>query len=162
MPNNFLPLDRIDAFNPQQSGGGGIAGLFSDPNFLSFLAGAGSKLDPEGVGGAIGGATQGWIQAKQTGKALEKKDAQTERLIEAMAGGKIGGATVKPDGTMTLKASERGPLTQGTLGDDIQAAKSNWAENLQVKAQTDPAAASQLALFKSLYNLQRMLGLGGQ
>ena len=103
------------------AGGGGVAGLFADPNFQNFLAGTGAALDPDGVGGAVGKATQGMIQNKQMGKAMEKQNARWTALMEAMAGGKVGKVTLKEDGkggsTITLGAPEGG---LGTLNQPVQ------------------------------------------
>ena len=102
-------------------GGGGVMGLLADPNFQSMLAGIGTNLDPEGVGGAIGKPTQALIQNKQMGKAMEKQDKRWQALIDAMADGKVGKATIKEDGkggtTMTLGAPEGG---LGALNQPIQ------------------------------------------
>lgn len=101
--------------------GGGVSGLLADPNFQNFLAGTGAALDPDGVGGAVGKATQGMIQNKQMGKAMEKQDKRWQSLIDAMAGGKVGKATLKEDGkggtTVTLGAPEGG---LGTLSQPMQ------------------------------------------
>lgn len=103
------------------SDGGGVAGLLADPNVQNLMAGIGAGLDPEGVGGAIGKPTQAMIQNKQMGKAMEKQDARWTALIEAMAGGKVGKATLKEDGkggtTLTLGAPEGG---LGTLNQPMQ------------------------------------------
>lgn len=101
--------------------GGGIAGLLADPNIQSLMAGVGANLDPDGVGGAVGKPVQGMIQNKQMGKAMEKQDARWNALIEAMAGGKVGSASIKTDpkgGTsVSLKAPENG---LGTLSQPMQ------------------------------------------
>lgn len=102
-------------------GGGGIGGLFADPNFQSFLAGTGAALDPDGVGGAVGKATQGMIQNKQMGKAMEKQDARWKAVIDAIGTGSVGKATIKEDGkggtTLTLGAPEGG---LGSLNQPVQ------------------------------------------
>lgn len=87
-------------------GGGGWTQIFSDPNFLNFLAGTGARMDPEGAGGAIGGATQDMIQQQQMGKAMEKQGDMMDRLLEALAGGRVRSASIKPDGGMTLTGHE--------------------------------------------------------
>lgn len=103
------------------SDGGGVAGLLADPNVQNLMAGIGASLDPEGIGGAIGKPTQAMIQNKQMGKAMEKQDARWIALIEAMAGGKVGSASIKTDpkgGTsVSLKAPESG---LGTLNQPMQ------------------------------------------
>ena len=85
--------------------GGGMMGMFSDPNFINFLAGTGARMDPEGVGGALGGATQEWVQSQQMAKAMEKQGDLMDRLLEALAGGKIGKANVGKDGSVKLEAA---------------------------------------------------------
>ena len=98
--------------SPADGGGGGVSKLLEDPNIQNLMAGIGAGLDPNGVGGAVGKATQGMIQNKQMGKAMEKQDARWTALIDAMAGGKVGSASIKTDpkgGTsVSLKAPESG------------------------------------------------------
>ena len=105
------------------STGGGIAGLLADPNIQSLMAGVGANLDPDGVGGAVGKPVQGMIQNQQMGKAMEKQDQRWTALIDAMAGGKVGSASIKTDpkgGTsVSLKAPESG---LGTLSQPMQPA----------------------------------------
>ena len=121
---------------------GGVGGLFADPNFINFLAGTGAALDPEGVGGALGKPVQAWNQNKQMGKAMEKQDQRWGSLMEAMAGGKVGKATLKEDGkggsTVTLGAPEGGlgtlnqqPATQPAV-DPFQ----QWMSQMQSFQQT--------------------------
>lgn len=58
--------------------------LFADPNFLSLLAGLGARLDPQGVGGAIGGAVTQGIQSQAAQKSLagqEKSRMGTSALL---------------------------------------------------------------------------------
>ena len=78
---------------PQPAGTGlSMEGLFGDPNFINFLAGTGAGLDPNGVGGAVGKATQGMVQNQQMGKAMEKQDKRMQAFIEArkaMAGDRV-------------------------------------------------------------------------
>lgn len=109
---------------PQSSGGG----IFADPNFQSFLAGAGASLDPEGVGGAVGKATQGVIQNRQMGKAMEKQDRRWSALIEAMAGGKVGSATIKEDGKGGTSVSLKAPEGLGSLSAPTQEQVSPFQE----------------------------------
>jgi len=112
-PTSFSANENVSAVGGNagaQPSGNGISGLFADPNFQSFLAGTGAALDPNGVGGAIGKTTQGMIQSKQMGKAMEKQDKKWNALIEALGTGKVGSASLKEDGqggtTVSLKAPE--------------------------------------------------------
>ena len=118
---------------PASTGGGGVGGLLADPNFQNFLAGTGAALDPEGVGGALGKATQGMIQNKQMGKAMEKQDARWNALIEAMAGGKVGKATLKEDPkggtTVTLGAPESGLGSLSQPSQSAQLAQPNFLDD---------------------------------
>jgi hypothetical protein len=102
------------------SGGGGIAGLLADPNILTLMAGVGANLDPDGVGGAVGKPVQGMIQNKQMGKAMEKQDQRWSSLIEAMAGGKVGSASIKEDGKGGTSVSLKAPEGLGALSEGMQ------------------------------------------
>ena len=101
-------------------GGGGIVSLLADPNIQSLMAGIGTNLDPEGVGGAIGKPTQAMIQNQQMGKAMEKQDQRWTSLIEAMAGGKVGSASIKDDGKGGTSVSLKAPEGLGTLSEPMQ------------------------------------------
>ena len=57
---------------------GGFTKLLADPNFQSLLAGVGARLDPQGVGGALGGATQAYLNQK----SLQKTAAHTQGIQE--------------------------------------------------------------------------------
>lgn len=104
--------------NPSGGGvGDAIGGALADPNVLNFMAGVGANLDPNGVGGAVGKPTQAMIQNKQMGKAMEKQDARWSSLIEAMAGGKVGSASIKEDGKGGTSVSLKAPESLGTLSD---------------------------------------------
>ena len=107
---------------PQQAGSGlSLEGLFGDPNFISFLAGTGAALDPNGVGGAVGKATQSMVQNQQMGKAMEKQDKRWSAFIEAMGKGQVGSVSIKEDpkgGTsISMKAPEGG---LGSLDKPVQ------------------------------------------
>ena len=93
--------------------GGGVGAMFSDPNFISFLAGTGAALDPNGVGGAVGNATQKMVQNQQMGKAMAKQDQRWSALIEAMGKGQVGKASISEDSktgktSVSLSAPENG------------------------------------------------------
>lgn len=64
---------------------GGISQLFSDPNFLGLLAGVGARLDPEGVGGAIGVPAQQLIQGQAAQKALGEQEKRRSALTTLAA-----------------------------------------------------------------------------
>ena len=71
---------------PTQSGAtldttqpGGFMKLLADPNFQSLLAGIGARLDPQGIGGALGGGTQAFLNQQ----ALQKTAARTQSIADA-------------------------------------------------------------------------------
>ena len=51
-----------------------LARLLANPNFQTLLAGIGTGLDPEGVGGAIGRPTIGAIQSQAAQKAIGEQE----------------------------------------------------------------------------------------
>ena len=109
---------------PQQAGSGlSMEGLFGDPNFINFLAGTGAALDPNGVGGAVGKATQGMVQNQQMGKAMEKQDKRWSAFIEAMGKGQVGSVSIKEDPKGGTSISMKAP--EGGLGSLDQPVQSN-------------------------------------
>ena len=91
MPNpEYRAFGSSDMSKAATAKGGNWTDMFNDPNFINFLAGTGARMDPEGVGGALGGATQEWVQGEQAGKAATaQRDEQREMfalLVEAMKG----------------------------------------------------------------------------
>ena len=85
--------------------------LFTDPGFLSMLAGTGAKLDPNGFGGALGGATQQWIQSEQAGKAAAKQSGMIKDVIEALKGT---GGSVKVGQNGEVNVSVKSNVTGAT------------------------------------------------
>lgn len=103
-----------------------LSKLLSDPNVQSIMAGIGARLDPEGVGGALGTATQQFVQAQASQKALAgqekgrmgqssllaasmmppgpEKDALMKRGIEMLG--------LTPPGTPGLSGVKMGPKGQ--------------------------------------------------
>jgi hypothetical protein len=93
--------------NPVNPSSGGMFSSFSEgfnnllqnKDFLRALAGTGAALDPQGVGGALGGATQDMIGS-------QAQQANLEALIKALGpGGKV---QVKPDGSTSLQVGQPG------------------------------------------------------
>lgn len=76
----------------QASGGvmGGLGDLFEDRGFLKFLAGVGTELDPQGLGGMLGRPTSKWIERRQQGEAMNQimgRNRNTiNQLMQALAG----------------------------------------------------------------------------
>jgi hypothetical protein len=70
------------------------ATLFSNPNFLALLAGIGTQVDPQGVGGQIGRPTTQYIQNVAAQEAIEKQEQERRRYNEQLIG-LIGGLTPK-------------------------------------------------------------------
>jgi hypothetical protein len=87
---------------------GGIQGLVSNPNFINLLAGIGTRLDPEGIGGILGVPTQQINQSIAAQRALSSQEAQRketnallQRLLAGMTPNGVEGPssiTINPDG----------------------------------------------------------------
>jgi len=110
----------------QQYPGFSFAGLFNNPNFQNVLAQLGAGLDPHGVGGVLGAATQAFVKAKAAQSATESQEAErqqyNQQLLSILAGrmtpqGQPGvtGMKLGPDGTLKLEANLPGtiPSSQG-------------------------------------------------
>ncbi len=65
---------------------GGFAQLLQNPLFLSFLADLGTRTDPTGVGGIVGGATKTAIKAKSLAEALGKSSRNRSGNMAAIIG----------------------------------------------------------------------------
>jgi hypothetical protein len=86
----------------------GIAGLLSNPNFINLLAGIGTNLDPQGVGGALGQPTLAVNQSIAAQRALSSQEDErrkyNQQLLELLSGitpkGVAGpsSVTINPDG----------------------------------------------------------------
>lgn len=94
----------------------GFSSLLQNKDFIRAMAGTGAALDPQGVGGALGGATQDMIGS-------QAQQANFEALLRALGpGGKV---NVKPDGSTSVQVGqpESGQPAQsqlGTLGEQPQ------------------------------------------
>lgn len=128
------------------AGGSGIAGLFSDPNFINMLAGAGAAIDPNGVGGAVGKGVQQWNQNKQMGKAMEKQDQRWSALIEAMGKGQVGKANISED-------SKTGKTSISLAAPENVGATTTPAGQLPVQPQVDPMLNFTQAVHDTLSKL---------
>ncbi len=100
--------------------GGAIQGILSNPDFLSLMAGIGSRMDPEGAGGAIGEPVQQTIQSQAQAQAAEKQNQQMERLIEAI-GEREGSIKQDRDGAISVNLKSK--LAKEGEGDLRQPAK---------------------------------------
>ena len=113
---NGLDLSQFSAAGlggGMEPGGGGsffqnlgstFSDLAKDRNFLSLLAGIGTGLDPEGVGGAIGKPTIGYLQSKAAQEATAKSTGQRQKFNEMLIK-MLGGMTPKDqEGLTSLKA----------------------------------------------------------
>jgi len=56
--------------------------MLANPNTQRFMAGLGTQIDPEGVGGAIGVPTSKAIQRQQYQKATAKQQGKQDQLFE--------------------------------------------------------------------------------
>lgn len=61
--------------------------LLADPNVQNLLAGVGTRLDPEGAGGALGGATTQLVQSRaaQTALAGQERQRSASNLLQLAA-----------------------------------------------------------------------------
>ena len=70
-----------------------LSELINNRNFQNMLAFGGQKLDPEGVGGAIGGATIDLNKAMSTQESVDKMNTESkefrDQLFAFMSGGKM-------------------------------------------------------------------------
>ncbi len=96
----------------------GFAALFSNPQFLSLLAGAGAKLDPQGVGGALGGATQNILNQQALQKtAARTEDLQNKRHAEILAAFARMHTPAGAEGPTATTVSGNKIITKGNRGD---------------------------------------------
>ena len=99
-----------------------VAKLFNDPNFVNLLAGIGAKLDPQGVGGALGTSTIAFNQAKAAQAAGAKTIANNARLMRSYekVATRLGGMTPPGvEGATSLRVNKDGSYTAtGNIGDD--------------------------------------------
>jgi hypothetical protein len=91
-----------------QKPAGRLNSLLADPNFQSILAGIGARLDPTGVGGALGGATQEYLKsqaAQRAATALTNRNAPPTKnpnlTPEGVPGPTSHTVTTNSDGTYT-------------------------------------------------------------
>src|SRR6266403_5260247 len=82
MALNIIPESDAPT-GPATGFGASMSQLFSNPNFLSLLAGIGAKMDPEGVGGIIGIPTQQFIANKAAQEAGAKNLAASKELSDS-------------------------------------------------------------------------------
>jgi len=71
---------------PEQGMGDKFSSLLSDRNFLSLLAGMGSKFGAGGVGEMIGQPTQSLIQSMATQEALGKQENERKQWMQLLSG----------------------------------------------------------------------------
>jgi hypothetical protein len=105
------PLVGASTVPFEQQQGGGLTALFQDRNFLSLLAGIGAGLDPKGVGGALGNASQqaiaGQAAQERAAKQAAAQNAQTKMVIDAL--NNYGGLSPKESpGVTSLSATPEG------------------------------------------------------
>ncbi len=96
---------------------GGFAALLADPNFQGLLAGVGARLDPKGVGGALGGSTQQYLNQQALQRAAaDKEKKQDKRHAELLAA--FGGNATPPgaDGITSLAVSNNKIVEKGNRG----------------------------------------------
>ena len=114
-----LMTQRLPQVGPNGTGTGptGLSALFSNPDFISLLAGIGQRLDPQGVGGALGGAAIDYQKAKagqEAAKALVARNTPPTRSPLTPAG--VPGptsetTTTNADGTYSTTVKGDSPPT---------------------------------------------------
>lgn len=102
-------IDTPIAPDTTNSGGFDVQKILANRNFTNLLAGIGAKLDPNGVGGALGGATIAYNAAQASSERADTqektKNAQHEKLLQLLE--THGGPT--PAGTPGLTGFKVGP-----------------------------------------------------
>ena len=112
---NTTPI--TDSTTPGQSS---LQRLFSNPNFISLLAGIGANLDPQGVGGALGGAAQSAVRAKAaqefTRSALSRNAPPTTNPLtpDGVAGPTTRTRVENADGTYSITEKGNAPTGGST------------------------------------------------
>jgi hypothetical protein len=136
------PLVGATSVPFEQQQGGGLTALFQDRNFLSLLAGIGAGLDPKGVGGALGGASQQAIAAQaaqeRAAKQAAAQNAQTKMVIDAL--NNYGGLSPRESpGVTSLSATPEGvkmEITPQTQQQEGAVAPETAAPSPQAQATT--------------------------
>lgn len=124
-PGVLTGIDTSPMTDSLTSGQTTLQQLFSNPNFLSLLAGVGARLDPQGVGGALGGATQDYLRAQAaqrfTSSGLGRTAPPTTNPLtpEGVAGPTTRTRTENADGTYSI--TEKGDAPGGSVTPSIPA-----------------------------------------
>jgi len=84
-----VPDEQADQ-TAQSTNGGGLNALFGNKNFLKLLAGIGTQLDPQGLGGMLGRPTTKTIEATAAQEAVahreKQRNAQIKRVLDLLGG----------------------------------------------------------------------------
>lgn len=90
-----------------------ISSLLSNPNFQRLLAGIGSRLDPEGVGGALGSAADAYIAntSEQRARAgQENARVESNRTLGTRIGGDARMTPPGSEGLSSIKTTPKGSV----------------------------------------------------
>ncbi len=120
----------------------GFGALLENPIFLSFLAELGSNLDPQGVGGAVGGATQSALKAQSLSKALGKsgkaKAGNLDALVSALGAddNTLNSVKLNPDGSVASIGSTGAKVPATDQPITAQAPAAGSPDEFNAKANT--------------------------
>lgn len=84
---------------------GKMSAIFSNPDIQRLLAGFGTELDPEGIGGMLGRPTMQALEAKGAAAEGQRQHEMMTALIEAL-GGRAQKIKVGEKGDITLEGPE--------------------------------------------------------
>lgn len=105
-------VNYVGTYGPPTSFGAATGALFSDPNFLSLIAGVGGALDPEGFGGQLAKATQSLVQSRASQKSAGvQQDAAHKAWVQAMANAYGGPSGPSTEGITKQSLDDKGNLT---------------------------------------------------
>ena len=143
-------------------GGKNITELFQDANFQNLLAGAGARLDPTGIGGALGGATialnksfgaqqvaekQGEANQREMKTAIDLLNAQRLNAtppvgVPVTPPNEPGPTSIKanPDGTVTTTSTPDNSIVRPNVGSVVP--NNNLSQAGQTILASNPASAS--------------------
>ncbi len=121
MPTGYLGQSMtgrqfLDPKLMETGGGGGfggvLSGLLANPDIQHLMAGIGSRIDPHGMGAAIGEPTQQMIESQAMAQAAEKQSEQFKMLIEAL-GDRPGKIKTGEHGEVEIDVKESGLKKEG-------------------------------------------------
>ena len=138
-PDMMMQLNPVQPQTWKQRAGD----LFQDKNFLALLAGTGQGLDPEGVGGAIGGPTQQMIKnvaMQEAAQGLSKERQEHMKQLTQLLTGLGGISAPGQPGVTSLKMGKDGNIMM-----DLNPIKVDGGTPSIAPSQTQPQTPAQPA-----------------